>query len=174
LEVAPGPTLKGVQVKDDLKRALESAGAKEVEAEAFYRSWSERAKDPGVKKLFSELAVWEHEHAEKLSRITPDELIAQGQAPQDLKISDLLVDVKAQPDMTLLEALALAIKREQAAASLYEGMAMLGGARPGAVLRLGGGGAPPQAPPGERIRRPPDGELNKDRKPYVRTVCYGG
>jgi len=127
LEVAPGPTLKGVQVKDDLKRALESAVAKEVEAEAFYRSWSERAKDPGVKKLFSELAVWEHEHAEKLSRITPDELIAQGQAPQDLKISDLLVDVKARPDMTLLEALAVAIKREQAAASLYEGMAMLGG-----------------------------------------------
>ena len=49
------------QIRETLKQAPESAVAKEVEAEAFYRSWSERAKAPGVKKLFSELAVWEQE-----------------------------------------------------------------------------------------------------------------
>ncbi len=111
-----------------LERALKFAVAKEKEAEAFYREWSEKAQDPGVKQLFSELASWEHGHVEKLSRIKLEDLVSQGTPPQDLKISDLLVEVEASPDMTLMEALAVAMKREQASVDLYEGLAALGGA----------------------------------------------
>ncbi|RLE29801.1 hypothetical protein DRJ54_04000 [Candidatus Acetothermia bacterium] len=96
-----------------LKRALKFAVEKEKEAEAFYRKWAEEAQDPGVRQLFSELASWERGHAEKVSRIKPEELASQGTAPQDLKISDLLVEVPASPDMTLTEALVVAMKREQ-------------------------------------------------------------
>lgn len=115
-------------MEETLKRALDFALAKEVEAEAFYQEWAGKSNDPGVAKLFAELASWEHGHVEKLSRIKPEELIAQGPAPEDLKISDLLVEVKASPQMTLTEALVVAMKREQASVALYEGLARLGGA----------------------------------------------
>jgi rubrerythrin len=65
---------------------------------------------------------------EKLSRIRPEELISQCPPPQDLKISDFLVEVAASPDMTLPEAMVVAMKREEASVLLYEGLASLGGA----------------------------------------------
>ena len=119
-----------------LKRALKFAVEKEKEAEAFYRKWAEEAQGPGVRQLFSELASWERGHAEKLSRIKPEELAPQGTAPQDLKVSDLLVEVPASPDMTLTEALVVAMKREQASVRLYEGLAALGGPMKGLFAAL--------------------------------------
>lgn len=119
-----------------LKRALKFAVEKEKEAEVFYRKWAEEAQDPGVRQLFSELASWERGHAEKLSRIKPEELAPQGTAPQDLKISDLLLEVPASPDMTLTEALVVAMKREQASVELYEGLAALGGPAKGLFSAL--------------------------------------
>ncbi|MGC9529813.1 MAG: ferritin family protein [Candidatus Bipolaricaulaceae bacterium] len=114
-------------MQQGLNKALEFAVAKEKEAESYYRDWAAKAADPGVRRLFQELAGWEHGHVEKLSRIKPEELIAQGAAPPDLKLSDLLVEVKARPDMGLPEALAVAMKREQASVALYEGLSRLGG-----------------------------------------------
>jgi rubrerythrin len=112
---------------EQLERALEFAVRKEKEAEAFYRQWAQRALDPGVRQLLSELASWERGHVEKLSQIKPEELLSQGPPPPDLKLAELLVEVPAGADMTLPEALVLAMKREQASVQLYEGLAALGG-----------------------------------------------
>jgi len=114
-------------VNDTLKETLEFATTKEREAEQFYRTWSDRVSNPAVQKLFSELAETERGHAEKLSRIAPEDLIAQGDAPPDLRLSDYLVDAEPQPGMSLQDALVLAMKREQASVALYERLGRLGG-----------------------------------------------
>ncbi len=114
-------------MNDTLKEALDFATTKEKEAEEFYRTWSSQASDPAVKKVFSELAETERGHAEELSRIAPEDLIAQGAAPSDFRISDYLVEVEPQPGMSLQDALILAMKREEASVALYERLSQLGG-----------------------------------------------
>ncbi len=112
---------------DELRQALDFAVEKEREATAFYRSWAKKAEDPGVRTLFSQLAAWEEGHVERLSRITPDELVQAAQATSDMNLSELLAEVEAAPDMSLQEAFVIALKREEASAALYRGFASLGG-----------------------------------------------
>ena len=114
-------------MNDTLKEALDFATTKEKEAEEFYRTWSTQASNPAVQKLFSELAETERGHAEKLSRIAPEDLITQGSSPSDLRLSDYLVEVEPQPGMSLQDALILAMKREEASVALYERLSQLGG-----------------------------------------------
>ena len=56
-------------MRDKLRQALDFAVAKEKEAEAFYKEWADRAKDPAVKGILAELAATERGHMEMLSRI---------------------------------------------------------------------------------------------------------
>ncbi len=112
---------------DDLKQALSFAIDKEKEAESFYRTWAERADEPGVKALFNQLAGMEQGHVEKLSRVSPDQLIADGTQRPDMRLSEAMVSVRAAEDMSLQEAFVLAMKREEASAQLYRGFAELGG-----------------------------------------------
>ena len=56
-------------MKDQMRKALDFAIAKEKEAEAFYKEWSQKAKDPAVQGLFAQLAGIEHGHMEMLSQI---------------------------------------------------------------------------------------------------------
>jgi len=114
-------------VNDTLKEALDFAITKEKEAEDFYRTWSSRAANSAVQKLFSELAETERGHAERLSRLAPKDLIAQGPAPSDLRVSDYLVEVEPELSMNLQDALILAMKREEASVALYERLSRLGG-----------------------------------------------
>ena len=111
---------------DTLKKALDFAVTKEKEAEAFYRKWSNQVSNPATQKLFTDLAEMERGHAEKLSRIAPEDLIAQGSAPADLKLSEVLVEVEAQPNMTLQDALIVAMKREEASVALYQRLSQVG------------------------------------------------
>jgi len=113
---------------DELRRALDFAVAKEKEAEAFYKEWAGRAKDPTVKGLLAELAATERGHMEILSRVRPDEMVAKGEEKiADLTLSDLLVEVKASAGMSLQQAMVVAMKREEASVALYERLAKLGG-----------------------------------------------
>jgi len=115
-------------VNEELKRALEHAIQKEREAEAFYKEWASVAENPAVVALLAELAATEHGHAEMLSRVTPDEIIAaNAEDLGDLKLSDLLIEIKASKGMSIQEAMIIAMKREAAAAALYEELSNLGG-----------------------------------------------
>jgi len=109
-----------IVMDDRSQQILEFAVAKEKEAEKFYLCWSERANNEEVSRLLAELASDERGHVEKLSNITPDALIAEGPGPPDFKLSELLADVPAKPDMTIVEALAVAIRREVKAIALYD------------------------------------------------------
>jgi rubrerythrin len=114
-------------MQDELQKTLDFAIAKEEQAEAFYREWAEKAQLPAVTSLFTELASVERAHAEKLRNATASSWVAGPDAPQDLKLSDLLVEIEASPAMSLQEAMIIAMKREEAAVELYERLATLGG-----------------------------------------------
>ena len=115
-------------MRDQMRKALDFAIAKEKEAEAFYKEWSQKAKDPAVQGLFAELAGVEHGHVEILSQITPEEMAAGGDSTvSKLNLSDLLVDVKASPKLNVQEAMILAMKREEGAVKLYSRLAEMNG-----------------------------------------------
>lgn len=115
-------------MRDQMRKALEFAIAKEKEAEAFYKQWSQATKDQAVQGLFAELAGIEHDHMEVLSQITPEEMAASDSpAIHELNLSDLLIDVKASSNLNLQEAMILAMKREEGALKLYSRLAELNG-----------------------------------------------
>ena len=115
-------------MRDQMRKALDFAIAKEMEAEAFYKEWAQKAKDPAVQGLFAELAGVEHGHMEILSNITPEEMTSSTVSDtQDIHLADLLVDVAASPKLTLQEAMILAMKREEGAVKLYSRLAELNG-----------------------------------------------
>jgi len=118
--------------KDPIAFALE----KEREAVEFYAAWSERAEDLGVRRLFAELAEMERGHVARLSRVSLQDLVPNGEAPPDLGLAPLMVEVQATPDLTLQEAFVVAIKREQASVALYEGMSRAGGHAREVMARL--------------------------------------
>jgi len=115
-------------MRDQMRKALDFAIAKEQEAEAFYKEWSAKAKQPAVQALFAELAGIEHGHMEILSKITPEEMVGSADADvTKLALSDLLVDVRASPNLTLQEAMIVAMKREEGAVKLYTRLAEMNG-----------------------------------------------
>ena len=115
-------------MRDQMRKALDFAIAKEMEAEAFYKEWAQKAKDPAVQGLFAELVGVEHGHMEILSNITPEEMTSSNVSDaQDIHLSDFLVDVAASPNLTLQEAMILAMKREEGAVKLYSRLAEMNG-----------------------------------------------
>jgi rubrerythrin len=109
-------------MEDWARRILDFAVAKEEAAETFYLRWAERSADKEVAQLLVELASEERRHIEKLSSIAPDALIAEGAAPAEFGLIDDLPDVPAEQEMTVLDALSIAIRREEKAVTLYERM----------------------------------------------------
>jgi rubrerythrin len=109
---------------EDYTKVITNAIAKEVEAYTFYRSVSEKVKDPAMKKMFNELAGEETKHREFLQG-----LLARGptalkfDAAKDYKVGDSLPEAPLTPDMKPVDGLAVAIKRELGAMQMYTGLA---------------------------------------------------
>jgi len=107
-------------VTDQARQILEFAVAKEKAAEAFYTRWSAKC-PPDLANVLHDLAHEEHSHQEKLSLVTPEDLIAEGVAPAEFGlIKDLPEVPEDEEDMTPLDILSIAIQREQASVLLYE------------------------------------------------------
>jgi len=110
-------------VDDRARQVLDFAVAKERAAEAFYLRWAERSEDDDVKQLLGELAAEERSHSEKLSHITPEALIGEGTASAEFGlVKDLPSAPEDEQEMTVLDALSVAIRREEEAVTLYERM----------------------------------------------------
>lgn len=111
-----------------IQHALDFALAKEREAESFYKTWAETVTDSGVKELLIGLGAAERGHIEMLLHITPEDLITRADEPiEDLGLVQYLVDVQADPEMTLQEAMILAMKREEVSIALYERLSEFSG-----------------------------------------------
>ena len=82
------------------------------------------ASESGMKKIFLDFAEEEIRHKERLLSVKAGEReLTPEQEVLDLKISDYLVEVDENPDISYQDALIVAMKRERAAYELYSDMA---------------------------------------------------
>jgi len=114
-------------MRDQIRRALDFAIAKEREAQDFYLEWAKKAQSPAIATLFAELAEAERGHETMLRSISVDQLLSETEPVADLGLSGILVEAPPSPGMTLQQALVLAMKREETSVALYERLATFGG-----------------------------------------------
>lgn len=105
---------------------IEFAINKEQEAVDLYADLAGRTQSPAGKIMFRELADMERGHKTRLQKLDRNFFSGQSlKAPEDLKISDYLVDVQIEPDSSYQDILLFAAKRERAAFDLYSDLARL-------------------------------------------------
>jgi len=103
---------------------LDYAIDQEQQAADFYANLAERAEKAGMKKILLEFAEEEIRHKERLLAVkTGEHELSPEEEVLDLKISDYLVEVDENPDISYQDALIVAMKRERAAYELYSDMA---------------------------------------------------
>jgi rubrerythrin len=95
---------------------------KEEKAMDFYQKCADRAKNPGIKKFFEEMVDEERRHRDLLQGLNPSALDEiKLEKVEDLRISDYLIDIQFQDDLTYQAALTLAMKKEEKAHAFYSG-----------------------------------------------------
>ncbi|MDA8306012.1 MAG: ferritin family protein [Deltaproteobacteria bacterium] len=93
---------------------------KEEKAVQFYQECAERAKNPGIKEFFREMAAEEQRHGDMLKNLDSLNLDkVKLQKVENLKISDYLVDVTFSETVSYQEAIIIAMKREEKAMAFY-------------------------------------------------------
>ena len=111
---------------DDAKKNISTAIEREVEAFTFYRTISDKVKDPALKKLFGELAGEEKQHREFLQgMLTKDVAKMAFDAKKDYKVVNAMPSPPLSADMKPLDGLVVAIKKELEAMQMYSQLAGL-------------------------------------------------
>ncbi|HQP36954.1 MAG TPA: ferritin family protein [Polyangiaceae bacterium] len=103
---------------------LQAAIKEEEEANAFYAKVAETARDAAVREIFLGLAKEELGHKQFLLGCMADtELLKKVSAPMDYKVAEATAEPPLSTDMKPVDAIALAMKKEQQAAEGYRNMA---------------------------------------------------
>jgi len=111
---------------EDVKKIIETAIKKEIEAYNFYHGVADKAKNPMLKDLFAELAGEEMKHRELLQgMLTKDISKMKFDASHDYKVGDNLPTPDLKVGMKPLEGLVIAIKRELEAMQMYTQLSKL-------------------------------------------------
>jgi rubrerythrin len=111
---------------EDAKKIISDAINNEIEAYTFYRGVADKAKDPAMKSLFSDLAGEEKQHRELLQgMLTKDIAKMKFDASHDYKVADELPTPALKVGMKPLEGLVIAIKKELEAMQMYSQLAKL-------------------------------------------------
>lgn len=108
-----------------LREILDMAIQFETDANEFYSTAADVAKDPSAKALLKELASVELKHKQKLESFDLDEVAHEHHtvpSTHDLHVSDYLVDKEVTPDSTSQDIMVHAMKREQKAYEFYARM----------------------------------------------------
>ena len=108
----------------DLKQyeeMIEFAIEKEIGAFNFYTKASQVAKYSGARELFVDFSKEEEKHRKLLEDITAEKIaeLKVEKAVPDLKISDYMVDVEFNPDLSYADILRMAMKMEERSLKLY-------------------------------------------------------
>jgi len=111
---------------EDAKKIIGTAIDREIEAYTFYRGIADKAKDPTMKSLFSELAGEEKQHRELLQgMLTKDISKMKFDPSHDYKVVDEMPTPALKVGMKPLEGLVIAIKKELEAMQMYSQLAKL-------------------------------------------------
>jgi rubrerythrin len=102
-----------------VEEILRFAIRKEADAAAFYRMAADRS-NPGVKKMFEELAKEEDGHRKKLEKFDPKAIQEMKiKETRGLGISELVEDVPFSSEMSYADLIRMAIKNEEKSQKLY-------------------------------------------------------
>jgi rubrerythrin len=107
---------------DDL---LNYAIARETEAHRFYMNLAKAVKKDEMREILEGFAAEEAWHKEKLEAVKAGELSIGDEEIGSLGITDRLPEVKPAAEMNYVDALALAMKKEKAAYTLYSNLALV-------------------------------------------------
>lgn len=108
-----------------VKEILQLAIREEDEANAFYSKVAATARDAAVKEIFLGLAKDELGHKQFLLGCVADAALLQKvSAPADYKVAEATAEPALSTDMKPVDAIALAMKKEQQAAEGYRAMAL--------------------------------------------------
>ncbi len=106
---------------EQYKETIADAVQSEIDAKAFYDKISKKIKDEYLKKLFEGFAKEEEEHAEILTRILNEGKIqiSNFNFQTDFKVAETVEMPEVNENMDLKNAIALAMKNEEAAMKNY-------------------------------------------------------
>jgi rubrerythrin len=111
--------------ENDFNKLIDFAIDQENQAFAFYTSAAEKVSNPGVKKIFKELAQDENGHANLLEMWRNNKALAAVFKIEALDYK--IAETQDMPELSLAlsqaEAIAIAMKKEQMAAELYKSLA---------------------------------------------------
>jgi rubrerythrin len=111
--------------KKEFEAIMDMAIASEVEAYEFYRDVASKVANAGMKKVFNDLATEEAGHKASLENIKNKEIqnfsFTKG---TDYKIAETVALPELSMDMKPADAIALAMKKEEAAMKMYTGLAL--------------------------------------------------
>lgn len=111
---------------NDVDEVLDFAVSEEEAAAEFYTALAERTEHPSIREVFEGFVREEQEHKAKLLAVKAGETVLTVESEVlDLKISDYLVDVEPNPDMSYQDALIVAMKKEKKAFKLYQDLAAI-------------------------------------------------
>ena len=111
--------------ENDLNKLIDFAIDQERQAFTFYKAAAEKVTNPGVKKIFLELAEDENGHANLLELYKNNKELSEIFKFQniDYKIAETQDLPPLSITMKPSEAIAIAMKREQEASELYRALA---------------------------------------------------
>lgn len=103
---------------------LDFAIEREQAAADFYTDLAARTESAWMKEMLESFSQEELRHKGKLKSVKKGEkLLSSEQRVQDLKLGDYLVDVEPTGQLSLQDAMIVAMKREKAAYRLYSDLA---------------------------------------------------
>ncbi len=109
---------------NSVNEILDFAIDREQDAADFYINLAARASSAWMKDILLGFSKEEMRHKGKIKSVKKGEkLLSSEQQVLDLKISDYLVDVEPQDNISLQDAMIVAMKREKAAYRLYSDLA---------------------------------------------------
>lgn len=109
---------------ESVNAVLDFAIEREQEAVDLYEGLAKQTDNAALKKTLTSFAGVEAGHKVKLQAAKSGRTeMAAGGVVVDMKVADYLIDVQPGPNMTLQDALVVAMKREKAAMDLYTDLA---------------------------------------------------
>ena len=109
---------------EEYRKIISTAIDREVEAYTFYKTVSGKVKDANLKSLFLELAGEETKHREFLQGLlSKDVKELKFSATKDYKVGDNIETPALTPDLTPVDGLVVAIKKELEAMQMYTRLA---------------------------------------------------
>jgi rubrerythrin len=105
-----------------VEKLVNFAVAKEEESAAFYDFLSSAARRPHLRQVFEEFARQERSHKKSFEKIIKEGCrvpMKRDGASRDMRLSDYLVEIPFDPQMSYQDALILGMKREEKSAAFY-------------------------------------------------------